>query len=115
MNQTEWYMSKKFRALNNLIVVSPYILRYCSGGAFCGIIVPMMDAEARPIRRKRVSFNEQKKFHRELVKPLFVDVKEVLLKRRNYEIPNTMKGITKKMLPLSTMLWLRLCPGHFLL
>jgi hypothetical protein len=32
MNQTEWYMSKKFRALNNLIVVSPYILRYCSGG-----------------------------------------------------------------------------------
>jgi hypothetical protein len=64
----------------------------------------MMDAAASPIRRKRVSFNEQKKFHKELVKPLFVDVKEVLLKRRNYEIPNTMKGITNNATPFNDAL-----------
>ena len=40
--------------------------------------VPIMDAAARPISRKMVSFREQKKFHTELVKlPLDV-VKRVL-------------------------------------
>jgi hypothetical protein len=33
-----------------------------------------------------------------------VDVKEVLLKRRNYEIPNTMKGITNNATPFNDAL-----------
>jgi hypothetical protein len=41
-----------------------------------------MDAADRPIRRKMVNFNEQKKFHKELAKPVFVGVKKSLLRER---------------------------------
>jgi hypothetical protein len=82
MNQREWYISKKLRASKTLIAVSPYSFRYCSKGAFCGMMVPIMDAAARPMSRKMVSLNEQKKFHREFTKPLLVDFKKILLKER---------------------------------
>lgn len=58
------------------------VCRYAGGGVPWGITVPMMDTAARPISRKMVSFSEQKKFHREFTKPLFVDFKKTLLRER---------------------------------
>ena len=62
-NHQEWYMSERPKKSRILVRAIPYSARYCSGAAFCKIMVPKTEVTAKRMNRKIVRPKEENTRH----------------------------------------------------